>query len=202
MEPRVYKKKLKYLLRYNYKAYTHNTTQLNTTQLNTPTMSYTPTMSSYILVIKRAFGDNKGRNGKMRKGTTNEQVDNVMSQFGTIDRIDSIVKKDHRTDENFKMFFIHYKSLSMDDAYKAALDAGKNLEVDNDDHGHFWLVAKYFPKAATNDDRKKTRAVRIRTAPPPLDLPDIIPPVTTPKPELVSDEVDRQEIALAAAAYE
>jgi hypothetical protein len=158
-------------------------------------------MSDYTLVIKRAFGDNKAPNGKMRKGTTKEQVDNIMSQFGTIDHIDCIVKKDHRNGENFRMFFIHYKSLSMGDAYKAALDAGKNLEVDNDDYGHFWLVAKYFPKAATNDDRKKTRAVRIRTAPPPLDLPDNIPPVT-PKPELVSDEVDRIAIALAAAAYE
>ncbi len=143
---------------------------------------------SYTLVIKRAFGANKDRNGKWRQGTTNDQVATIMADFGTIDSIDCLEKKDHRNGENFRMFFIHYKDISMEDAVRVALDNGKDIEVDNDDYGHFWLVTKY-NKPADKTDNKKPRGVRIRTnravPPPPLDIhidntpetdPEFIPP--------------------------
>jgi hypothetical protein len=150
---------------------------------------------SYTLVIKRAFGANKDRNGKLRPGTTKNQVEEIMADFGTIDRVDCIEKKDHRNGENFRMFFIHYKDVSMEDDLRDALDSGKDIEVDNDNYGHFWLVTKY-NKTADKTDNKKPRGVRIRTnrasPPPPLDITivnmpeidnDFIPPPTP-----ISDE--------------
>ena len=188
-----YNKKLKYLLRYSDKAlHSLKTTKHFKTLQNTSTKQL---IMSYTLVIKRAFGANKDRNGKCRQGTTKNHVETIMADFGTIERIDCIDKKDRRNGENFRMFFIHYKDVSLDDAVRDALDNGKDLEVDNDNYGHFWLVAKY-KKPADKIDDKKPRGVRIRSnrapPPPPLDIhidntpetdTDLIPP-----PPPISDD--------------
>lgn len=138
---------------------------------------------AFTLVIKRTFGANKDRNGKWRQGTTKDQVAAIMADFGTIDSIDCLEKKDRRNGENFRMFFIHYKDITIDDAVKDALDSGKDIEVDNDDYGHFWLVTKY-NKPADKTDNKKPRGIRIRTnravPPPPLDVPIDNTPETDP----------------------
>lgn len=179
---------------YNHKALhsLKTTNQFKTLQKKQLIMSYT-------LVIKRAFGANKDRNGKWRQGTTKKQVEDIMSDFGTIDSIDCLEKKDHRNGENFRMFFIHYKDVSMEDAFRDALDSGNALQVDNDNYGHFWLVAKYNKPANKTDnktDDKKPRGVRIHTnravPPPPLDVPIDNTPETgidyIPPPAPVSDE--------------
>lgn len=151
---------------------------------------------SYTLVIKRAFAPNKDLNGRFRDGTSPQDVHDVMMQFGTINRIEFIEKKDttnHDTlGQMFRVFFIHYNSLTMDENLKNALDSGANIEVDNDDYGHYWLVAKYTKSVKKADTLKKTRGVRIRASsagprqpPPPLDItldnmtetnPEFIPP--------------------------
>ena len=148
----------------------HFTKQFKTVQ-NSSNHFTKQLIMSYTLVIKRAFGANKDRNGKWRQATTKNQVEAIMADFGTIDRIDCIEKKDRRNGENFRMFFIHYNDISLDDAFRDALDNGNDVEVDNDDYGHFWLVAKY-KKPADKIDDKKPRGIRIRTnhAPPPLDI--------------------------------
>lgn len=61
-----------------------------------------------------------------------------MSFFGTIDRIDCIEKKDRHTNENFRLFFIHYTDVStMDASVRTALDNSKDIEVD-DAAGRSW----------------------------------------------------------------
>ena len=134
---------------------------------------------AFTLMIKRAFGDNK-MNGTIRKGTTEQQVHDVMSQFGVISKIDMINKKDRRNGENFRVFFVHYESTDqIETDFLEAVNDGESMEVDNDNYGHFWVVCKYIAK-----ERKeiKPRGVRIRRktenkrpTPPPLDMQDVSP---------------------------
>ena len=134
---------------------------------------------AFTLMIKRAFGDNKV-NGTIRRGTTEQQVEDVMLQFGDISKIDMRNKKDRHTGENFRIFFIHYENTDhFEEEILEALNNGESMEVDNDDYKHFWVVCKYIAK-----ERKeiKPRGVRIRRktenkrpTPPPLDMQDVSP---------------------------
>lgn len=134
---------------------------------------------AFTLMIKRAFGDNRIK-GTFYKGTTEQQVSDVMSQFGVISKIDMINKKDRRNGENFRVFFVHYESTDQfEPEFLEALNDGDSMEVDNDEHGHFWVVCKYIAK---EKKETKPRGVRIRRktenkrpTPPPLDMPDVSP---------------------------
>jgi hypothetical protein len=165
----------------HYYHYTTNETTLPTKHYYNIIMAYNTAAPEYTLVIKRAFGDNEGRNGKIRHGTTKDDVSKVMNVFGPIERIDCIEKKDYRNNENFRIFFVHYTNVStMAASVRTALDNSKDIEVDNDDRGHFWLVTKY-NKPAEKTKTQKTPGVRIRariTPPPPLVLTDNTSPIT------------------------
>lgn len=136
--------------------------------------------SNTTLVIKRAFAPNKNtKTGKTLQGTSVKKVEQIMGQFGNIVNTQFTTKQDYKTSENFRVFFIHYSSLHlMSDELKTALEQGGTIEVGNDDKGHYWLVTKYTPSETsgkkTSQSKKTsqpiTHGVRIRNAPPPLDI--------------------------------
>lgn len=98
----------------------------------------------YTLVIPRVFGDNGHR-----KGVTNEMVFDVMTwqNWGVLQGIDCLEKRDFRTGENFRMMFVRWVSFAPPDDIMASLEAGQHIEVTTDNHGHFWKVSKFVPRA-------------------------------------------------------
>lgn len=143
----------------------------------------------FTIMIKRAFGDNK-MNGTIRRGTTKQQVNDVMSQFGVISDIDMKEKKDFRNGENFRMFFIHYDNTDQfETEVLDALNNGDSMEVDNDNYRprpHFWVVCKYIAKETKeikprgvrirpNTGNKQHKTGNKRPTPPPLEMLDMSP---------------------------
>ena len=170
-------KKLKYFCDIDINAYqpTHREKKKIRTFQHIPKQ----VIMAFTLMIKRAFGDNKV-NGTIRRGTTEQQVKDVMSQFGDISKIDMRNKKDRHNGENFRIFFIHYENTDhFEDEILEALNDGESMEVDNDDYKHFWVVCKYIAKKTKEF---KPRGVRIRRktenkrpTPPPLEMLDVSP---------------------------
>lgn len=130
---------------------------------------------TFTLIIKRAFGANKV-NGSWRPGTSKEEVAKIMSQFGVIDKIDCTEKTDRHNGQKFRVFFVHYKNTDiMEDDARKAFENEQDIEVDNDDKGHFWIVCKYIAKK--QETAPKKRSIRIRPkkeykrpTPPPLEM--------------------------------
>ena len=127
---------------------------------------------AFTVMIKRTFGTNK-INGTIRQGTSKQQVEEVMSQFGDISKIEMITKKDRNNGQEFRVFFIHYNNTDQfEPEFLEALNDGESMEVDNDDYGHFWLVCKYIAKEKTETKPRGVRIRRKRPSPPPLDMQD------------------------------
>ena len=106
----------------------------------------------FSLVIKRAFAPNQGKDGKKMFGTSKKKVHQIMSQFGTIAKIDQITKTDFKTKQKFYMFFVHYSSKADNDTIDdnlRVLDEGGHLEVMYNQHKNFWYVEKFVKREKT-----------------------------------------------------
>ena len=140
----------------------------------------------FIIMIKRAFGDNN-MNGTIRRGTTDQEVNDVMSQFGVISKIDKKEKKDRHNGKNFRMFYIHYDNTDQfETEILDALNNGDSMEVTNDNYQHFWVVCKYIAKETKeikprgvrirpNTGNKQHKTGNKRPTPPPLEMLDMSP---------------------------
>jgi hypothetical protein len=114
------------------------------------------------LIIKRAFAPTKNKDGRMMKGTSKSDVSSIMSQFGSIKKIDQITKKDYKSNQKFFMFFIHYNSFTIDEDTMEALNSGNTIEVDYSPQGKYWVVEKFVPREG---GAKTVRPMGVRIRP-------------------------------------